>query len=103
MKQFIESMLDLTRRAFSVAAAISGRTLDFLRSVNIDLPRGVMLCVAFQLILLLAVVISFGGVLFVPVMPQSGASSVEQRTGKSSVESSPPSGDEGEIQEGVGP
>jgi hypothetical protein len=59
MKQFLSKTLEVLRRAFAAFAAFIAWVLERLRSVNIDQPRGVILCVGLQLIAIVVFLVAF--------------------------------------------
>jgi hypothetical protein len=59
MKQVLSKMLEMAQRLFRASIEIVAQIVAVLRSVNIDLPRGVILCVALQLIIALSFLVAF--------------------------------------------
>src|SRR5262245_32669304 len=73
MKQFLLKMREVLQRLFRISATLAVRTLAALRSVNIDQPRGAILCVTLQLVIALSIIIAFNrsGELVQPLKGQS--------------------------------
>lgn len=59
MKQFLQKTLEVLRGVLRVTLDFVSWLVAFLRSVNIDQPRGVILCVTFQLVVAVAIVLAF--------------------------------------------
>lgn len=77
MKQFLQKVFELMRRVVAVAGLMGTQLVRFLRAVDIDLPRGVILCITFQLLLVLALILAFRVKLFGPVQALSGTERAE--------------------------
>lgn len=58
MKQFLLKLLDVSRRVLGVLMDFTRGLIAFLRSVNIDQPRGVILCVTLQLVVVISLVLT---------------------------------------------
>jgi hypothetical protein len=59
MKQFLFKLLDVSRSLLGVLMEFTRGLIAFLRSVNIDQPRGVILCVTLQLVVVISLVLAF--------------------------------------------
>ncbi len=57
MKQFLLKTLEILRRLVGLVLELARRIFQFLRSVEIDQPRGALLAVAFQFLLVAAAVV----------------------------------------------
>ena len=59
MKQFLIKLLDVSRSVLGVLTDFTRGLIAFLRSVNIDQPRGVILCVTLQFVVVISLVLTF--------------------------------------------
>jgi hypothetical protein len=72
MKQFLLKLLEVSRVLIGVLAEFTRGLIAFLRSVNIDQPRGVILCVTLQLVVVISLVLMFRTAAATPVKPIEG-------------------------------
>jgi len=59
MKQVLLKILEILRVVWNAALQFASWVIAFLRSVNIDQPRGVILCLTFQLVVVISMVLAF--------------------------------------------
>ena len=59
MKQFLLKVREFLGGALRVSFELVNWLVAFMRSVNIDQPRGVILCVTLQLVVAISVVLAF--------------------------------------------
>jgi hypothetical protein len=69
MKEFLVKALAVLKQASVLLIAVIRRVVASLQSVSIDQPRGVLLCIAFQFLVALAVLMTFRARLTSPPTP----------------------------------
>ncbi len=72
MKQLLLKARETIAWLFGVIALLTRELVAFLRSVNIDQPRGVVLCIALQLIVVISMLLAFRGAAAGPARPLAG-------------------------------
>ena len=74
MKQFLLKTLEILSVVWNAVLQFSRWLIAFLRSVNIDQPRGVVLCLTFQLVVVISMVLAFRNPAGPPAKPLGGQS-----------------------------
>lgn len=74
MKQFLLKTLEILRGVLNVSLAFARWLIAFLRSVNIDQARGVVLCLTLQLVVVISMVLAFRNPAGPPARPLEGQS-----------------------------
>ena len=72
MKQFLHKAIEVLRSVWNASLALASWLVAFLLSVNIDQPRGVILCLTFQLVVVIAMVLTFRSTTGPPAKPLEG-------------------------------
>lgn len=74
MKQFLLKTLEILRGVWNASLEFASWVIAFLRSVKIDQPRGVILCLTLQLVVVISMVLTFRNAAGPPAKPLEGQS-----------------------------